>query len=726
MRKPRLTVGLFVDHAKAVRIPLLIIAAAIVLTFWVDQIWELFLLLTTDPDWLRQVATVTMTGILGFAVWHTGRTVYRFDIPTIPTLSDPRAEGLREWLPRVLGTSVPLLMAIGSWTALHDPSLRASNDLVSMGMPTCFLAEALVLFVFFIVRRRVFQSVSSLAKTPAGDRRVNSWSQLPRSVRTIYALIFAANALALLVAAQLPGLLSRMGALDVVLTCASFLTVSGTYLTIQAARWQFPLLTALLILAVVLQAVGWNDNHRVRLYGTMHSTTRPKLESVELGAPLRSSFASYAKAWQAGRAASERVYIVSAEGGGIRAAAWTALVLAELEVRSKGEFSRHMLFGSGVSGGSLGLAWFAAIVKGEREGLFKPEDLEPIVRHVSEADYLGPTIETMLLTDFLQRFWPYPTFIDRGERLESGWERSWSDACRALSHDGDATSARDLICSLFGQPWKNLWNGAVQVPLLFLNSTEVQSGRRFIQQPFNSVREDGQDIDVINAATLSTKLLPASAPLSAVVHNSARFTYLSPAGTLLDLSNVNKPQNRQLVDGGYFENSGMTSLAEFAVVLGQAYGAACLGSYGLGNDTCPIRVIHISNDPLVESMRSDDKCPEAGESGTRSRYGEIRAPVMALVNTRDGRAAVARAAVRTLLAQGRAPKSATDTLTDSLLFHFRLCKGVHHLPLGWALSAQAFGELQRQLRGIPKSDPGGFNLRQLETITYELTRVSAP
>ena len=40
-----LTVGLFVDHAKAVRIPLLIILFAVVMTFWVDQVWELFLLL---------------------------------------------------------------------------------------------------------------------------------------------------------------------------------------------------------------------------------------------------------------------------------------------------------------------------------------------------------------------------------------------------------------------------------------------------------------------------------------------------------------------------------------------------------------------------------------------------------------------------------------------------------------------------------------------------------
>src|SRR6185437_13846477 len=83
-----LTVGLFVDHAKAVRIPLLIILFGVVMTF--------------------RACAYVMAACLGFAVWHTARTVYRFNIPTIPTLADPWAEPLRQWLPRVLGAAIPL------------------------------------------------------------------------------------------------------------------------------------------------------------------------------------------------------------------------------------------------------------------------------------------------------------------------------------------------------------------------------------------------------------------------------------------------------------------------------------------------------------------------------------------------------------------------------------------------------------------------------------------
>src|SRR5437870_10674635 len=171
-----LTVGLVVDHAKAVRIPLLIILITVVLTFWVDQIRELFLLLTTTTHVWHQVGTLVMAGALGFAVWHTARTVYRFDIPSIPSLSDPKAEVLRKWLPRYLGAAVPLLMSVGSLTALLDKSLKNAEEEPSFWMPALFVVEAVALLVFVMLRRRIFGS--RLAKTPAGDRRVSRWSEL--------------------------------------------------------------------------------------------------------------------------------------------------------------------------------------------------------------------------------------------------------------------------------------------------------------------------------------------------------------------------------------------------------------------------------------------------------------------------------------------------------------------------------------------------------------------
>jgi hypothetical protein len=734
-RQPGVSVGLFIDHAKAVRIPLLIILFGVVMTFWVDQIWELFLLLILPSSGkAMRLGAFFMTGCLGFAVWHTARTVYRFNIPTIPTLADPRAEGLREWLPRALGAIIPLLMAAGTASALRDPTMQSEPGWWGPIAPVLFVLEAAALFAFFIVRRsvarRVLSSkVTALAAKPSGDPRVTRWRQLPRSVRWVYTAILFANFLALVLAAELPGTLAIFGALGVVLMCATFLTITGTWLTIHAAYWQVPLLTVLFVITIALQALGWNDNHRVRLYPAMHSYTAPQIKQVDPSSPLPVSFVDYAKTWSANRGATEPVYLVSAEGGGVRAAVWTAWILTRLEILSHGEFSKHMLLGSGVSGGSLGLAWFSAIVKGERLGVIKLKDIDTMVYSVSMTDYLGPTLETMFLTDFLQRFWVRPSFVDRGERLETRFELGWSDACRHRpSADGANTAVEQRICAQFASSWKDLWADADHVPLLFLNSTEVQSGHDFIQEPLAYIRGKGLDFDIANAATWSPGLLPASAPLSTVVHNSARFTYISPAGSLMDAATLQpgKSPTRQLVDGGYFENSGTATIAELLTVLRQVYAPACSGQYGFGDPNCPVKLIHISNDPGLESMRSDDACPDALRyASPYSHYGEIRAPLLSLLNTRESRGEASRTAVRRMFARGRLPNSPSDPVTDDSVFHFRLCNGTYHLPLGWTLSPDSMNEMKRQLEGTPESVPAGFNHRQLSKILGRLTSPQA-
>lgn len=734
-----LTVGLLIDHAKAIRVPLLVIVLGIVLTFWVDQIHELFLLLTTDFSTRVKIVAWLTSGVLGFAVWYTARTVYRFNIPSVPALSNPCAAGLRRDLPRVLGALIPLLMAIGVWTALRDPALKDHTEDADLWMPWYFVLETITLLAIFITRRRVFRRLG-LPSDPAEDPRVNRWSQLPRSALIVYRCIFAANILAVLVAMFWAGRIAALGPLAVVLLCATFFTVTGTYLTIQAARWQFPLLSALFAVAVLWQFLDWNDNHRVRLYTRMHSYSTPQTDQLKSATPLKGSLIDHVKSLLPSNLA-EPVYVVSAEGGGIRASAWTAMVLIELEQQTKGEFSKHMLLGSGVSGGSLGLALFAAMVKGEREGSIRLDDLPVMNSIFNQRDFLGPTLEAMFLTDSLQRFLPGAWFIDRGETLESSWEQGWTDACE---HRRSNLTARDEpICTQFGHAWTELWPQGERIPMLVLNSTEVATGERFIEHPFERIDNDDDALSW-SASTVSTRFLPASAPLSAVVHNSARFTYISPAGTLLVPGQ--SLARRQLVDGGYFENSAATTLGQIAVAIARLY-PACSGDSGLGKTECPIRWIHISNDPSIEALRADqqDACPDEGQKPA-ARYGEIRAPVFALLDTRDARAVFARAALRNLFVTGnptvapavtpapvplaRAPASASTTqpchtdqaadltssaamaFRDERFYHFRLCNGQHHLPLGWNLSDAAMCEMKRQLEQEPQ------NLGQLQTLLH--------
>ncbi len=696
--------GLWVDHLKAARIPLTIIAIGAVLTLDVDQIGELFFLLANTVPLYQRVAAVLMALLLGLVVWHTTRTIYRFDLPGMPALQDSRGDALRKWLPRVLGAAVPLLMLAGYVAALRLPTIKRSDAPVAIAMPIIFLAEAIALFVLVVNRRTIQRKLAStIPADPRDDPRVTRWSQLEPATRRLYRVMMLANVVALLAAVFMPGHLAAFGALSVILLVAAFATTTGTYLTIQAYRWRFPLLSTLLMLAVLWQWTGSNDNHRIRLYPGMDADSSPDWTRVDHRPPLAGSFEDYARRWLATRPAGTPIYLVSAEGGGIRAAAWAALVLTQLELASGGEFHKSMLAGSGVSGGSLGLALFDAMLKATAAGIMPSKNYSSMVDGFLETDFLAPTVESMLLPDATQRFIPGAWFIDRGERLEMAMEGAWRQwaGCKA---DTPGVSQQTIAsaCQIFSMPWSELWAGNPGVPILFLNSTVVQTGQRFLQHPFAAMSSDPglPDLTAFHGSQTSAGLLPASAPLAAVIHNSARFSYVSPAGTLLFAPETHLSAI-QLVDGGYFENSGTTTLAEIAQVLMALEPSCAPAAGGLAADGCRIRIIHISNDPQVAPLLGGDTCDKAAKDATQ--HGEAAAPLIALSNTREARGDYARRA----LSQA-APKHFS---------HLRLCIGTHPLPLGWTMSAQSMLEMRHQLCDRETNTPNSpFNKAQLDAI----------
>jgi hypothetical protein len=703
--------GLWIDHLKAARIPLLIIVLGAALTFGVDQIGELFFLLANTAPPSQRVAAVLMAGVAGIVVWHTTRTIYRFDLPAMPALQDSRGDAIRKWLPRVLGALIPLLMLVGYLIAVQLPSIKKSDETAGKVLPIIFLAEAIALFAL-VTKRRAIQRrfASTIPADPGDDPRVTRWSQLDRSARLVYRSMMIANVLAVAAACFWAGHLAKLGPLAVILLVAAFATTTGTYLTIQAYRWRFPLLTSLLLLAVLCQWTGSNDNHRVRLYPSMDSDSRPNWARVDGKTPKAGSFEAYARQWVSSRPPNTPLYLVSAEGGGIRAAAWTALVLTQLELASGGEFHQSMLAGSGVSGGSLGLALFDAMLKATSEGVMTLKDYSRVGNAFLETDFLAPTIENMFLPDATQRFVPGAWFIDRGQRLEMAFEQAWEAAAGCKSATTDLSPIKTPpACEIFSLPWSALYAGDSPLPILFMNSTVVQTGQRFVQQPFASIAAGGRSPDpaALHGAQGSGGLLPASAPLSTVVHNSARFTYVSPAGTLMFApdSHLN---SLQLVDGGYFENSGTTTLAEIVQVLATIDTACAPANGGLAAPGCRIRIIHISNDPAVLPLLGSDTCEK--NSKEPGQYGEVAAPLIALSNTRDARGDYARRAIS---------QAATPTSGDlpKHFFHFRLCVGAHPLPLGWTLSDQSMLEMRHQLcNQHSKTANSPFNKAQADEI----------
>jgi hypothetical protein len=150
------------------------------------------------------------------------------------------------------------------------------------------------------------------------------------------------------------------------------------------------------------------------------------------------------------------------------------------------------------------------------------------------------------------------------------------------------------------------------LPALFLNTTIVADGRRLIQHPYSSLGEMPFPGSVDGAGWL-----PAELPVISAVSNSARFTLVSPAGTVRRRVEGRVDTLGQVVDGGYFENSATTTLAHVIERFRATTGTEA-----------PVTVIHISNDPGVApfARNNEESCPTLPPAEAVAIQGELHAP----------------------------------------------------------------------------------------------------
>jgi hypothetical protein len=166
------------------------------------------------------------------------------------------------------------------------------------------------------------------------------------------------------------------------------------------------------------------------------------------------------------------------------------------------------------------------------------------------------------------------------------------------------------------------------------------------------------------------RLVPAGSEIrpSTAAHSSARFTYVSPAGTLSD--------GTHLVDGGYFGNFGAVTGGE--VLRG--------GIKRWGRAIQPVAIL-ISNDPKLQEQ--DFRSSELRSAKPKTWAGEALSPLRALLQTRDARGLLAASELRALVEEN-----------GGKYFLFRLCEESGHPEpaLGWVLSRDSEDLMRAQLR----------------------------
>ncbi|MGH8692164.1 MAG: hypothetical protein ACREUS_14155 [Burkholderiales bacterium] len=598
------------------------------------------------------------------SAWYWARVMLFLKLPGVPE-QDPRLLRWRTWVPRALGFLATLGVAAAFYKASRGylPAEHAYvRDLLRFYAFWCLLGAVAFLVAVSLRRtlaraayRRLKVEALNLPKAEEQSYGSLSFRELGLLTRALLAIaIFASVVLFVILSAAPNRVAPGLGSAAILLLAAAGWIAAGSTLDFVGMRLRFPVFSALLLVAVAFSF--WNDNHAVRTLAEAQPAQRPDVKA-SLNAWLARHDATLKRT-------KERIplYLVNAEGGGIRAAYWTVTVLGEIHKRRPG-FAEHLFSLSGVSGGSLGASVFVALLAQARDG-GAPFELKEKAQDILSEDFLSPVVAAMLYPELVQRFLFFPVAgFDRAATLERAWEGAWAQ------HAPGRNRMQEPLDRLYDDPKE--WT-----PALFLNATWVETGKRIIAANLRVGAAKGAE-DFVDIEDAQAFFAPRSVPLSTAAHMSARFTYVSPAGTLVK---DGRPHGR-VVDGGYFENSGATTTLEILKLIGQ------LADEDPRWQRVEPYVIHISNDPVEAKYGSDSlaSAPDNPTIAPNDFLNEALSPLWTLLNARDARGYYAR-------------ETLAWHVGHSHFLHFGLCRRSTNVPLGWVLSGSTRERMEQQLR----------------------------
>lgn len=586
---------------------------------------------------------VPLVTFLALQIWYWSRTLLRVEAPGAPAATEyPR---IAVALPRALGVMAYVVMLAALYRVGREYGRGGEQPLETLWFLAAGLIVAAVAFVFFVVgRRRVLRRQG---KTVTEQKRVQ---ELPLSTRWALGGSFVIALVFFLASCLFVQQTGTLGSMAIVLLAMALWVSFGSVLVFVGMKTKVPVLMLLLLVALI--SSRWADNHVV--------PTFPETSALVTGRPTVTEAFDRWSARLAHDYPAERthpVFIVATEGGGIRAAYWTAAVLTALDDGIKG-FRDHLFAVSGVSGGSVGAAVYAALATRQADSPGTLPYLRPAAQQMLAYDALAPTLSAMTQQDFVQRFIAYPFLPDRARALEGGWERAWQEA-----NAGDDRFSKGFLALMRGRE--------ARMPSFFFNGTAVETGGRMVGSNCRLTPEAPElsnTLDVFAAAGYDLRV-------STTAHNSARFTYVSPAGTFLrnPLGYPESPYDckpgarcEHVVDGGYFDNSGAITAAEIVNVIRRR---ARENGIAITPYVLVIRYTPLNPPPVSPELW----------------VNEALSPLRALLNARGSRAVLA---VQQITPQ-----------TDAPVIQFRLVQypDTVPMPLGWLLSLHTRGAIDAQV-----------------------------
>lgn len=406
--------------------------------------------------------------------------------------------------------------------------------------------------------------------------------------------------------------------------------------------------------------------------------------------PRRATLPAYFAAWQSACGPNTRPIVVALSGGADRAAIFAAASLAKIDLEATGQHAA--LFGlSTVSGGSLGAGLYLS-ARAANQGP-DPCHLPPgltakfaaFAGDAGAGDGIGPLLAGVVLSDLPRALFGWIPAL-AGVDLRGG------DRAAALERAFEANAARaarrtHLAIRPLDAPYLSL--ATPGMPLWIAQATERDTGARALTIP---VRGAGATEWPFEGADDVLAQLGADMPISTAVNSTARFPFLEPSAAAPSRLYMNRGLN--LIDGGYYDNSGLETAQELADWL-RRQGAdpilvAVTGSgYAHGLNTAGYT--HVDDD--IVRCGSAQFQPDQPE--LHPMAADILAPLVGLNQARAGHVDALMRRAKAAYCDGAQPR----------FFHFYLgaLQG-EPVPLNWVLSRRMATHILRSAGLSPPAD----------------------
>ncbi|MCC8955001.1 hypothetical protein H8B02_16590 [Bradyrhizobium sp. Pear77] len=661
-----------------------------------DQIQELYRIAADDIGWVTVKEFIAL-GVIALTIWAAAFQLTAATLPHIAPATGRLAFYIKA-APVVLG-ALPIIAAaagqlasrpvekigeveeVGSIFRIQDQALAFErNILVILAFAMLILLASFVVFAW-----RMGSKGRSIA---LASRANNAYFTRYRFLALTIGVIALLTSAFVVLPDRLAQSVGSFGVIALFTVCVVGLTTHFALLTI---RFSFPFIPVVFGGLFLVASLFGSDGHGLRTSAESSGQVEEKrIAAVEA---FREWLLQKPRVAEAKRLGEYPVFIVAAQGGGIYAANNAARFLARMQDLCPA-FRQHLFAISGVSGGSVGSAVFAAALHADNApldaiapdaktcpkiadflaGVGRAEDIDasgPVEQRVAsvlETDFLSPLVAGFLFTDFTQLFSPVaiPSF-DRARFLEYTLENAADRMLKAQKGTGEQSN-------LLKADFQSHWTPSNNMPALLLNTTDAGSGKRVVISPFDIDPLHAKDKDLCILSSLeragtgvdqTVKSHSLRIPLSAAAFMSARFPWVTPAATVpLKNDCVTANPQARLVDGGYVENSGIETALDLIERLNSIRGTS---------DAPKFRIYLLS---LVSG--------QFGDHGS-FMFGELMEPVRALLSTRSSRTYVA------LNHANNIDRGPTSDVTPSVqrfptFGRIDITGRFYNLPLGWTLS----------------------------------------